>query len=78
MTMRTCGPICCDGCVNRFDTAFHRTPPRRKQLLPQPYKRSDHGGRRYGFHGLSYKHPATRVRMSVACCRSYDLPGVAG
>ncbi len=37
-----------------FDTAFHRTMPRRAKLLPIPRRYDAKGVQRYGFHGLSY------------------------
>ena len=37
-----------------FDTAFHHDLPRLAQLLPIPRGYVAQGGRRYGFHGLSY------------------------
>jgi acetate kinase len=37
-----------------FDTAFHHDLPRVARLLPIPRRYEAQGGRRYGFHGLSY------------------------
>lgn len=53
-----------------FDTAFHHTigPIGRRLGLPRAY--DDAGVRRYGFHGLSYKFIAQRLR-------AID-PGLAG
>ena len=39
-----------------FDTAFHRTMPRLAQIYALPRSVGDHGGIRYGFHGLSYEY----------------------
>jgi acetate kinase len=39
-----------------FDTAFHRTMPRLAQIYALPKSVGDHGGIRYGFHGLSYEY----------------------
>ncbi len=41
-----------------FDTAFHRSQPRRAQLFAIPRALSDAGIVRYGFHGLSYEYIA--------------------
>ena len=46
-----------------FDTAFHRTMPRRETLYALPRALIEGGMRRYGFHGLSYKYVAGRVRQ---------------
>lgn len=37
-----------------FDTAFYHNLPRVAQTLPIPRRYEAQGGRRYGFHGLSY------------------------
>jgi acetate kinase len=39
-----------------FDTAFHRTIPQVAQLYGLPHSIIEAGGRRYGFHGLSYEY----------------------
>jgi acetate kinase len=39
-----------------FDTAFHRTQPRRAQEFALPRESTEKGIRRYGFHGLSYEY----------------------
>jgi acetate kinase len=39
-----------------FDTAFHRTIPEHRQLMPLPRRFTEL--RRFGFHGLSYQHVA--------------------
>ncbi|WP_252178570.1 acetate kinase [Endozoicomonas sp. 4G] len=40
-----------------FDTAFHQTMPAEAYLYPIPYSLyKDHGVRRYGFHGTSYRY----------------------
>jgi acetate kinase len=41
-----------------FDTAFHRTMPEVAQLYGLPKRLTEAGGRRYGFHGLSYEYIA--------------------
>ena len=41
-----------------FDTAFHRTVPRVAELYGLPNNLTEAGGRRYGFHGLSYEYVA--------------------
>lgn len=43
-----------------FDTAFHATIPRAAYTYGGPRQWLDQGYRRYGFHGLSYQHAATR------------------
>lgn len=45
-----------------FDTAFHRTVPRVAQLYGLPRHLTDAGGRRYGFHGLSYEYVSGAFR----------------
>jgi len=45
-----------------FDTAFHATIPAQASHLALPDDVTAHGVRRYGFHGLSYDHIATRLR----------------
>jgi len=42
-----------------FDTSFHRTMPEVAQLYGMPRKLTEAGGRRYGFHGLSYEYIAS-------------------
>lgn len=39
-----------------FDTAFHHDMPEVARLLPIPQRYRARGGRRYGFHGLSYAY----------------------
>jgi acetate kinase len=46
-----------------FDTAFHRTIPETEQAFALPRAMFDGGIRRYGFHGLSYDHIASRLRV---------------
>ncbi|APE32306.1 hypothetical protein BOX17_15870 [Halomonas aestuarii] len=48
-----------------FDTAFHRTQPRLRQLFALPRRLADEGVLRYGFHGLSYAHVARRLAEVV-------------
>ena len=39
-----------------FDTAFHQTMPKHAYMYPIPYHLyTDHGVRRYGFHGISHR-----------------------
>jgi acetate kinase len=45
-----------------FDTAFHRTIPRRAQLYGLTRKFADTGLVRYGFHGLSYAYIVSQMR----------------
>lgn len=44
-----------------FDTAFHKTNPRKAQLFALPRWLFDEGVRRYGFHGLSYEYVACKL-----------------
>lgn len=53
-----------------FDTAFHATHDPLTQRLAIPRKLHDQGIRRYGFHGLSYRHVADALRAT-------DLPADA-
>lgn len=48
-----------------FDTAFHRTQPRIRQLFALPRHLADEGVLRYGFHGLSYAHVARQLPVVV-------------
>lgn len=46
-----------------FDTAFHQTIPAPAYVYALPYELySEHGIRRYGFHGTSHKYVAVRAR----------------
>jgi acetate kinase len=45
-----------------FDTAFHRTMPRRAQLYGLTRELADEGLVRYGFHGLSYSYIVHEMR----------------
>ncbi|WP_420607309.1 acetate/propionate family kinase [Novosphingopyxis sp.] len=45
-----------------FDTAFHSNLPLTERELPLPAPLREHGYRRYGFHGLSYKYIAGWLR----------------
>jgi acetate kinase len=51
-----------------FDTAFHRTIPRRAQLYGLTRQLADEGIVRYGFHGLSYAYIVSEMR------RAHTLP----
>ncbi len=45
-----------------FDTAFHQAMPKHAYLYPVPYELySEHGVRRYGFHGTSHRFVARRA-----------------
>lgn len=44
-----------------FDTAFHRTLPAASSTYPGPYAWLEHGIRRYGFHGSSFRWASERV-----------------
>lgn len=44
-----------------FDTAFHRTVPEHRQLMPLPQAYAREGLRRFGFHGLSYERVVSRL-----------------
>ncbi|MBN1321603.1 MAG: acetate kinase [Thermoleophilia bacterium] len=45
-----------------FDTAFHTTVPARAHVYALPYRYyTDHGVRRYGFHGNSFQYVSQRV-----------------
>jgi acetate kinase len=44
-----------------FDTAFHRTQCNLAQAFALPRRFAEEGGRRYGFHGLSYEFLASRL-----------------
>jgi acetate kinase len=46
-----------------FDTAFHRTLPRVAQTYGLPRELTELGGRRYGFHGLSYEYIAGKLHQ---------------
>lgn len=39
-----------------FDTAFHKSLPRKAKILPLPRRYDKQGIQRYGFHGLSYDY----------------------
>ncbi len=45
-----------------FDTAFHRGQPALAQAFAIPRKYSQHGVRRYGFHGISYEYVLSRLK----------------
>jgi acetate kinase len=44
-----------------FDTAFHRTVPEHRQLMPLPRRFAEEGLRRFGFHGISYQSIVSRL-----------------
>lgn len=45
-----------------FDTAFHRTMPRRARITSLPREMAHEGIVRYGFHGLSYEYIVGELR----------------
>ena len=49
--------------VASFDTAFHSSQSDLVRRLAIPRRMHDDGVRRYGFHGLSYKYVASRLRQ---------------
>lgn len=52
-----------------FDTAFHRTQPELVRRFAIPRRLHDQGVKRYGFHGLSYKHIAASLPPGLAAGR---------
>jgi acetate kinase len=49
-----------------FDTAFHQTIPTHAYLYALPYELySEHGVRKYGFHGTSHKYVAERAAVML-------------
>ena len=72
-----------------FDTAFHRTIPEYRQLMPLPPKYAREGLRRFGFHGLSYERVVSclprilgaRAGGRIVICHlgnGCSLAGIAG
>lgn len=52
--------------VGVFDTAFHQTLPAKAYLYALPYELyTDHGVRRYGFHGSSHRFVATAAAKAL-------------
>ena len=52
--------------VGVFDTAFHQTMPERAYLYPVPYDLyTQHGVRRYGFHGTSHRYVTNKAAMML-------------
>ncbi len=49
--------------IASFDTAFHSSQADLVRRLAIPRRLHDDGVRRYGFHGLSYKYIASRLRQ---------------
>jgi len=47
--------------IGCFDTAFHTTQPALAQSFALPASITQHGVRRYGFHGLSYEYIASML-----------------
>jgi acetate kinase len=45
-----------------FDTAFHRSMPKRARVYPLPRRLRREGVLRYGFHGLSYEYIVGELR----------------
>jgi acetate kinase len=49
-----------------FDTAFHQSMPPRAYLYPLPYNLySEHGIRRYGFHGTSHRYVSAKTAETL-------------
>lgn len=49
-----------------FDTAFHQSLPESSYLYPIPYHLyTEHGIRRYGFHGTSHKYVAEKAASQI-------------
>lgn len=49
-----------------FDTAFHGTMPKEAYMYALPYELySEHGIRKYGFHGTSHKYVANKVAEAM-------------
>lgn len=49
-----------------FDTAFHQSMPRRAYLYPIPYHLfTEHGVRRYGFHGTSHRFVTAKAAETL-------------
>jgi acetate kinase len=44
-----------------FDTAFHATMPQKARVYALPYRYTEAGVRRYGFHGISYSSVTQRL-----------------
>jgi acetate kinase len=44
-----------------FDSGFHATLEPAAYVYPGPYEWLEHGIRRYGFHGISYRHASRRA-----------------
>lgn len=51
--------------IASFDTAFHRSQSDLVRRFALPRALFDEGVKRYGFHGLSYKSVASRLRQSA-------------
>jgi acetate kinase len=50
-----------------FDTAFHQTMPKHVYIYALPYSLyTEHGIRRYGFHGTSHKYVSSRAKKILA------------
>ena len=53
--------------VAAFETAFHQTVPKYRQVYAVPHEWIEqHGVRRYGFHGASHRYIATRMDQLAA------------
>jgi len=51
-----------------FDTAFHQTMPKHAYIYPIPYQLyTDHGVRRYGFHGISHQFVTQKAAQQLGC-----------
>jgi acetate kinase len=54
-----------------FDTSFHRTQPVVAQTFALPWRYTEEGVRRYGFHGLSFEYIASVVAGTDASDRPH-------
>jgi len=67
------------GQVAAFETAFHQTVPKYRQVYATPWDWiEEHGIRRYGFHGASHRYIAERMQKlakSAGCVISLHLGG---
>jgi len=65
--------------VAAFETAFHQTVPKYRQVYATPWDWIEgHGIRRYGFHGASHRYIAERMQelaKSAGCVISLHLGG---
>jgi len=55
--------------VAAFETAFHQTIPRSRQVYAIPHEWTEMGVRRYGFHGASHRYVAERMQQIAPDCK---------